>query len=296
MVESKMPDVISSDIYTLDQTIVDPHTSTRVHSSIPGEIAKLLNSGNIHLYNIATRSRVAQPGLEVGPFSTSMNVIEQTLKPLHGGKRYTPHHPMYAEVEVMNHSERPIHIPGDIAIFRFIRKSSKSLKGAQLISALDSGRIVITGDYNKDWKFSYRNGSRKTEDISGIHFSLDPNSHKWLPPSADPTPFNLGEVVNLASSQYRKYIDSFLEPIPVSSQPILTISETLSHLTLNGVHALIYPLVKNSSGEYGTAIHINSLFVENGSNWRIRTEIRGATTPNQTPGGVTMHFWYAGTK
>ncbi len=288
MTKAENPNWVSADLHTLKEVYVNPHTSELMSFIVPPDIARRLRSGNPYYYNIATRSRIAQIGLEVGPYSTSMALIEQTLEP--HGKKYKENHSMYAQVEVMNHSERAIYVPGGITIFRLLHKASSSLKGAELLRAIAERVIRVSGDYGKDWVWDFSNGSKKDEDIKGIKFKLDPASHKWMPPSSDPSPLNLNNIVQLGSRQYRDYIDSLLVPISASSEPSLTISETISQLTLNGAHALIYPLVKVLA-EHGRTKHINSLFVENGSNWRIRTETFGPTTKEDLARQVTMHFW-----
>lgn len=290
MVNLENPNWISNDLHTAQAQTISPHSEGLLHIFVPREVVQRLGSSQPHYYDIATRSRVAQVGLEVGPKSTSMALIVQTLKP--HGRKYKKGQLMCAQIDAMNNSERVINIPGGTSLFRLLQKGQQSLKGKQLIEALQNGKITISGDYMKDWRFEYKNGSQKEQHIKGIIFRIDPASHRWILPSPDYTAINLGEIANL-KSRYRDYIDQLLVPIPVSNQGILTISETSSSLRLSGTHALIYPLVRLVTGEYGTSHHINSLFVQDGSDWRIRTEILGPTTPKNIAGEIAMQFWNA---
>lgn len=234
---------------------------------------------------ISTRSRFAQLGIEV-----ARDTVHEIVRDITSNDRYITEKGLLTKVPVINRASRRIRIPQGVGLFQFYYESSPCVQDKELMDLVESGAVSIDGEKGKDWDYDvlfdeYVNSRRPV----GIRFRLDSKRKLWLPPKRIWLPGETEEkpieIPDTPENDYRRVIDGFLQPVPSSEKPIHWIGETISRLKLDpNVNAVI---VAVNSDEWR---HVNSLLIEGGTDWKIRTEIVSPTVSN-APTDIFLHFY-----
>ncbi|HKC14913.1 MAG TPA: hypothetical protein VKC89_03055 [Patescibacteria group bacterium] len=256
----------------------------------------------------STRSRYEQVGVDVSHGAGQL--IAESLQD-------DIDHPI-AFVSVRNNSERSVSLPQGTRLFRlYIEPSGSDVEGQNLLEMIKKGEIAISGEQGKDWDVAFDRLTRITEDgmlqipgvdifgkvhgISGrlaysgdegafgIWLRLDPDKRMWVPPDPDNLPIELPDNPGL---DYRYIVDSYLKPAPVSEILIHWVGETVSKVKINpGVTGIIDRSPLRSKGNFTHGYqHANSLLLDGGSDWPIRTEILSPTVPESVPNYILLRF------
>lgn len=282
----------SPDIETAADIILSPESVGYVPVTIPPnlELFKDLHVDAFAFVHVSTRSRYAQLGVEVPrdarvtiPASLKDEIYSEDSKDL------------TAFVPVRNLSSRTVEIPQKTRLLQLYIESAVQRQKQSLLELLENRDVEIGGERGTDWDYWTidpfgNNTSGKVLEIDdlliGLRLRLDPQKRMWLPPDPEGRPFKIPEGTEV---DYRKAVNQELKPAPISEKPIFWIGETTSRLALDpGVNALI---VATGQGDRRRDMrHINSLLIDGGSNWKIRTEIISPTALN-FPTEIFLQFY-----
>lgn len=207
--------------------------------------------------------------------------------------------PLEARVVFNNLGARPIQLDKDAKICRlFSNEASEHIGGHELITAIAEGEISISGVYGDDWKWMYKNGRKTDSKITGVALRIDPESMRWIPPSADNSPIHISDTTR----NFRQEIDEYLEPLPQKTDHhILIIGETASIVSLSpSVHGVLDRRVISRTPTRGTVYpspseptQEQSILAEGyRTNWKIRTETMSLVDPFHLADYVIMRFWW----
>lgn len=237
-----------------------------------------LDTSTFGFVQVSTRSRYAQFGIEVpsnAPLYIAATIKEDT---------YQHDQRVNASVPVRNHSPRPIHLKEGTGLFKLFADNPPIAMDQKLIDLVRTGKIRLSGKKGIDWAFDVLFSEYdESYHTHGIWLRLNPEKRFWLPP--DPNRRTL-EIPEGSEIDYRREVDRRLRAAPFFKDPTLWVGETVSRLKLdpsvNARISTVNPTYMN---------HANSLLIDGGSDWRIRTEIISPILPYWDEVVIFLHFY-----
>lgn len=270
----------SPDITVAEETVLQAGKEQYVPVVIPTYPAMAPFEGlpvdSLAFAEISTRSRYAQLGVEIA--HDAVHEIARSID-----FQSQARDGFLAEVSVKNRSPRAIRIPEAAGLFKLYAQSSLCRFNERLVELIEKGKVSIDGKKDIDWGFDvlFNEYSRRYE-TTGIWLRLDPKKRLWLPPDPKGRPLEIPEG---SEANYRRAIDKHLKPVPVSEEPIHWVGETVSRIKLDPkVNAVIVAMSPEGMR------HANSILINGGTNWRIRTEIVSRTVLNPIT-VIFLHFY-----
>ena len=219
----------------------------------------------------SARSRLAQLGFSVSGFGKQLIHNFE----VHGESPTS--FPFVAQILADNYSHVPVDIPDNIRIFRaYHEKENARIKGEQLKRLKDEGKIFVSGEEGRDWKWKMDRGQ-----TTALLLRIDPASRKWIPPFSG--------IVSVVDNEekYREMIDKRLEAIPpyAIERGMLIISEFVSEIAfIQGIDGILDPFImQNIQGRIRyVGEHVDSYLIDGGKKpWRIREEYLSRSEPEE---------------
>ncbi len=216
-----------------------------------------ITKGGLGALSLSVRSFFAQTGIEVR-FHNG-NVYDEMLRDIESGKD------TLIPVDLENYGQRPVEVNGDIMRFFWVN-DRKRLRGADLLEKIKSGEFKVDGVEGEDWFLGGSNEKDKFTTTGGgsdkglcVVVKLKPEKF-YIPPASEPVKKDSGKST-------RENLVSLLQPIPEGMTTELQIGETPRIKVGPNIVAVI-----NLGSNERSQKHINSPFVDPGSDWNIRTE------------------------
>ncbi|MDO8498489.1 MAG: hypothetical protein Q7S44_01770 [bacterium] len=282
------------DVTTTQEVVLEPGRLNQVPVEVTTEHAPQSSNhegttsprGSLRNQDLSSslRSRFAQLGLDLMDYDLTQHIS----RALEGSDDEVK---VRVPAPIINYCARPITVLEGTRLFRFFSNFSSNLITGECLKAMvASGKIKVDGEPEKDWDWHWRYGGNNPgvgDMITGIRVKVRPLG--WIPPDS-PQPICISD----SEANYRQTIDSLLDPrLPSGLKQVLWIGET-PHLKLDeNVDALldrkVPPGLTNfCHGAWG--LHINSLFVDGGTNWPVRVEVLSTTEPKMMPNAVVFYF------
>lgn len=273
--------------YTNVPIVVAPNSLPPLHGLPPEVLSGVVRA--------SVRSRYAQLGInlhdDIGG-QIAQRIVENDKQALDGSIKEQ----FEARALTFNHCARPIFIPRGAHLFRFFYEFVQSMvRGKDLISLVESGEIKVNGTYGFDWTWSYSEKGKDTENnIVGMQIRIKTEGRRWIPPDLDNKPLVLDLAYDPTGYDYRKRIDTMLEPIPYDEREKLWVGETVPINLGPSVEAILDKVVVRDIEGFDIetlGLQTNSRLIDGGkTHWPIRVEVLSATTPERIPHYVHLHF------
>lgn len=229
-----------------------------------------LNQRTLLYLESATRSRLAQCGIHVDPFSASENLalgFDENIPRLKEGAW------LYYPVALKNVSGRRIRLPANEGVFRLYSPwAAKPARNEELRDILKKGKVQIHGSEGADWHYVTAGFG-----TVAINLTVDPKSWRYVP-SNENEPFTVPQGHN-----YREALDQvLLHPFDSSALPqgeVFWVCESRARVTIANpsIHATIpeRARVRDVDPKTGYYVpHLNSLLVNGGeTDWPLRFEL-----------------------
>lgn len=227
---------------------------------------------------ICTRSRLAQFGIEI-----PADEREKIINSLKTGNKDC------LALSIYNHSERGFEINNGLGLGRLLALNGRGLEGEDLIRLIRGNKIKIGGRENRDW---WRVVD-ESQNMIGIGMALNMSRDKRLSLPNDEELISInGKIVSP-----REQADSLLESLR-EVKKTAWIGETEAPLTLGeGLYGVVSSKVGRREGQqikiYHESRHLNSVLLRgNGdTDWPIRTEIVGPTSPSRIANFIIINFY-----
>jgi hypothetical protein len=175
--------------------------------------------------------------------------------------------PQKDSVLVANMAARPIRLDKGMGLFRYYLPLTAPVSGKELIALVTDGEIFIDGKQGLDWDIFEDKGNP-----IGVMVRIDPQRERWIDDQGEPI------YINDTDRNYRRSLDQMMSPLPKNGQ-VLCIGETprtrLSKRVDGVIYRLTSPTIDGSDWLERANLHINSLVIDAGSDWPIRTETIG---------------------
>ncbi len=254
------------DVAAAANLMVQPGDTEFVPIRIPYDQLPFLKKNSVQsldFVKVSVRSRFAQMGLEIGG---ARGMVYHSHKDETGRiGAFNGTRPEVAYVFAKNHTARPLLIPQDEQVFRYYHNDeSLAYNRSEVLQLLRDGNIHVEGEPGRDYMLT----------TGGLALRVQEDNRFIIPASIDPMdPRTLGK-------DFRKDIESqYMKQAPKTTFSIFFVGQT-SHLTLSDqVEAELdfntYHYNQRLQPVYG--YHINSRFIDAGSDHPIKVEILGPT-------------------
>lgn len=286
----KGPDIVTAEDVTINSVTNVPIIITPESlPSLEGLPPEALNG----VVRASLRSRYAQLGIDLhddiggqiaqwitrNSYQTTSGAIKEQFE---------------ARALTYNRGTRLIFIPKGSHLFRFFYEFAQPMiRGKNLTSLVDSGEIKVDGTYGSDWMWHNQTGSGE-DNIMGIDIRIKSEGRRWIPPNPDNKPIILDLAYDSTEYDYRKRIDTMLEPIPDDNREKLWIGETVPVNLGRRIEAILDKIVVRDNNKFEIetlGLQTNSHLIDGGkTHWPIRVEVLSATTPGVIPNYVNLHF------
>lgn len=269
------------DIAITKSVILKPHDMTIVPVRITMDSLPAFNEiypNNIAAMRTSTRSRHAQRGLDVD----DKIALELAKYPEDSFKKGID-----LLCRVTNWSERASELDQGTNLFRFIYWNSiyNNVRDEELKDAIRHGAITIHGE----WKWWLQHDREGKERIRGIFTKIQDEWTHIPEQRFQDDPIKISDTVR----NYRSVVSFYHKPVPEDrKKPVLMFAKT-PPIKLEGVEGILsrHAVITKEGQEFQefAGWHINSLFVDDGSDWPVIVEIY---TPNVhvRPEWVGMEF------
>jgi hypothetical protein len=216
-----------------------------------------INRGAMNALNWSVRSFLAQSGIEIRFHGGSLT--DGMLKDINEGKSIP------VPVSIENFGQRAVELNGNAMRFFWVKDR---LHGKELVDVIKSGEFAVEGVEGKDW---YLGGSEQDEKLTTTGKDSDKGlcvvvrlkqKKYYVPYSAEP-------IKRDESVKIREQLSTILAEIPEGQRFNFEIGETPRMKLSSNIVGVI-----NMGAEAGQR-HINSPFIDAGSDWPIRTETNG---------------------
>jgi len=209
--------------------------------------------------NWSVRSFLAQSGIEIRFHCSSLT--DNVLKYINEGKSVS------VPVDIINYGQRAVELNGNAMRFFWVNDRNR-LRGKDLVNIIKSGEFSVEGIEGEDW---YLGGSEQDEKFTTngkdsdkglcVVIRLKPKKY-YVPYSSEP-------IKRDESIKIREQLSTILAEMPEGQRSDFEIGETPKMKLSSSIVGVI-----NMGAEAGQR-HINSPFIDAGSDWPIRTETNG---------------------